>query len=103
MQYLTAVVGQRRLSSRGGACQWAWDVKAGERGLLQKDECTMKLIRTISGFFVRGGVLELTSRFGFDFRRCRILSKTIRFFVQSHGLFAPTQFHFECCCARDGS
>ena len=56
--------------------------------------------------------LELISRFEFDFRRCRnYFFSTIRIFggfkVQLHamrlymcmccGLFAPTQFHFECC------
>ena len=61
------------------------------------------------------GLLELLSRFEFDFRRCGFSFWAIRifWFVQSsithnvavhvHVLwpFAPTQFHFECCGVFD--
>ena len=64
-----------------------------------------------------GGFWELISRFAFDFRRCGIFylndSNFGVFKVRSHamwpymclccGLFAPTQFHFECCCGCDDS
>ena len=65
-----------------------------------------------------GRVLESISRFEFDFRRrWNYFSKTNSNFcairVQSHamrlrmcmfsGLFAPRQFHSECCCVRDDS
>ena len=69
-----------------------------------------KPIRTISG------VLEMISRFEFDFRRRGIFFERFEFFVfkvQSHtmwpymcmccGLYVPTQFHFECCGVRDDS
>ena len=63
-------------------------------------------------------VLELSSRFEFDIRRRgNLFSERFDFFgvfkVQSHtmwphmcmccGLFAPTQYHFECCGVRDDS
>ena len=64
------------------------------------------------------GFLELISRFKFEFRRRgKIFLKDSNFWcVQSSithtmwllmcmccGLFAPTQFHFECCCVWDDS
>ena len=65
-----------------------------------------------------GGVLQLISRFEFEFRRRRKFFRRIRIFgvlkVQSHTHhvalhvhacavvnFAPTQFHFESCGVRD--
>ena len=62
------------------------------------------------------GILELISRFAFDFSRCGFFLM-IRIFgvfgAQSHemrlymcmccGQFAPTQFHFACFCVFDNS
>ena len=65
-------------------------------------QAARKPIRTISG------VLELISRFEFEFcRRENYFLKRFEFLVCSceccHGLFVPTQFHFECYGFRDDS
>ena len=62
------------------------------------------------------GFLELISRFEFEFRRCELFFERFEFLVRSGfnhtmwlciclccGLFAPTQFQFECCRVLDDS